>query len=278
MTLQDSVLKDAQNRTAYIASNYQFQFDAPPQAGSIYTGGFCVLGNGSLALGDTTVLYRCKSGDFHNLYDRHWAPQCDAIRIQVAPLSDAGSQGQTNGHKVVGTSMMATTKVTELADGQPQVIQTQVPVPICQIGDGQIQAHTTPCADAPAMTSVAPAINPVVQIPDGQPQAHPEPPVSQDNAGTPLVPPPQPTETGSPNEEPAPPPVVAPTPTPPPEASSTAPQLETSTRAAPEQPQAPSSSPSTVPVRAGANMATPGSAVSLIAAVVGLVWLFSCTN
>ncbi|KAM4063544.1 PIR protein [Hirsutella rhossiliensis] len=306
MELKDSVLTDAQNRTGYIASNYQFQFDGPPQAGSIYTGGFCVFNNGSLALGDTTIFYRCKSGNFYNLYDRHWAPQCDAIRIQVAPLSDTGSEDQTGGHSVVGTSMVATTMVTVLPDGQPQVIQTQVPVPICQIGDGQIQAHTTPCAQAPPITSVAAAVNPVSQIADGQPQAPSvvptAPPVSQDDDGAPLAPPPETaapqstaSETASPEVESAPPADRNPTPTPeatsavspdvesvPPSevATSSVTGLETSTRAAaarpsstqvPEQPQAPSNVPSNSPVQAGAKMAIPGPAASLITAAIGIV-------
>jgi hypothetical protein len=31
ITLSGGILKDAQGRTGYIADNYQFQFDAPPQ-------------------------------------------------------------------------------------------------------------------------------------------------------------------------------------------------------------------------------------------------------
>jgi hypothetical protein len=31
LTLANGILKDAQGRTGYIASNYQFQFDGPPQ-------------------------------------------------------------------------------------------------------------------------------------------------------------------------------------------------------------------------------------------------------
>lgn len=289
-------MTDSRNRTGYIASNYQFQFDGPPQAGSIYTGGFCVFNNGSLALGDSTVMYRCKSGDFYNLYDRHWAPQCDPIRVQVAPVSNADSQDQTGGRNTVGTSMMATTMVTVLPDGQPQVIQTQVPVPICQIGDGQIgdgqiQAHTTPCASAPATTSVAAPVNPVSQIADGQPQAPPdvplaptseptaspeqEPPEEDTPAPMPLAPPAKGTPMPSPSaplavNTPAPQassavePAVEPT-------TSSMPRLETSTRpASTEEPEAPTSAPTSPPVLAGAEMARSGPAASLIAAVIGL--------
>ncbi|KAL8944346.1 MAG: hypothetical protein Q9216_000531 [Gyalolechia sp. 2 TL-2023] len=56
ITLADGILKDAKGRTGYIASNFQFQFDAPPQAGAIYTSGFTACGNGKMApIPDATV-------------------------------------------------------------------------------------------------------------------------------------------------------------------------------------------------------------------------------
>lgn len=86
ITLADGVLKDAKGRTGYIASNFQFQFDAPPQAGAIYTSGFSACSNGTLALGGSNVFYQCLSGDFYNLYDRSWAPQCSPITIDLLRL------------------------------------------------------------------------------------------------------------------------------------------------------------------------------------------------
>ncbi|KAF7507787.1 hypothetical protein GJ744_010088 [Endocarpon pusillum] len=88
LTLNDGVLKDAQGRTGYIASNFQFQFDAPPQAGAIYTSGFSVCSNGSLALGGSNIFYQCRSGDFYNLYDRYWAAQCSPVTIETLALQD----------------------------------------------------------------------------------------------------------------------------------------------------------------------------------------------
>ncbi|KAL8997598.1 MAG: hypothetical protein Q9169_003145 [Polycauliona sp. 2 TL-2023] len=89
ITLDNSVLKDSQQRTGYIASNFQFQFDGPPQAGAIYTSGFSACSNGSLALGGSNVFYQCLSGDFYNLYDRGWAPtQCSQIIINLVELQD----------------------------------------------------------------------------------------------------------------------------------------------------------------------------------------------
>jgi len=79
-------LTDNFGRTGYIASNYQFQFDKPPQAGAIYTAGWSVCANGSLALGGSNVFYQCLSGKFFNLYNENWAAQCSPITIQVVTL------------------------------------------------------------------------------------------------------------------------------------------------------------------------------------------------
>ncbi|KAJ6438877.1 covalently-linked cell wall protein [Purpureocillium lavendulum] len=313
MTLQNSVLKDAKDRTGYIASNYQFQFDGPPQAGAIYTAGFSSCSNGSLALGSSTVFYRCLSGSFYNLYDRHWAPQCEPIEIVALPCDGSnpgGNPGNNNpgngGHSTVGTSMQVTTVVTVLSDGQPQVVPTTIPIPMCQIGDGQVQVHTTPCASAPPVTqisdgqpqgptnTVAPP-PPVSQISDGQPQAPsnapPPPPVSQISDGQPQAPtntaqpppvsqisdgqPQAPTTTAAP-----PPPVVS-------QISDGQPQAPTTTAAPPPpvvsqisdgQPQAPTSSNGSVrppapttsagPVPAGANSAA---APALLLAAAGAI-------
>lgn len=86
LTLAGGVLTDSAGRTGYIASNYQFQFDKPPQAGAIYTAGFSVCGNGSLALGGSNVFYQCLSGNFYNLYNTNWAPQCSPVTIDVLML------------------------------------------------------------------------------------------------------------------------------------------------------------------------------------------------
>jgi len=86
LTLSNGVLKDSHGRTGYIASNFQFQFDEPPQAGAIVTAGFSVCANGSLALGGSNVFYQCLSGNFFNLYDRNWAAQCSPVTINTLEL------------------------------------------------------------------------------------------------------------------------------------------------------------------------------------------------
>lgn len=86
ISLNNGILTDSVGRTGYIAANYQFQFDKPPQAGAIYTAGFSLCANGSLALGGTNVFWQCLSGSFYNLYDRDWAAQCSPITIETLTL------------------------------------------------------------------------------------------------------------------------------------------------------------------------------------------------
>ncbi|KAK4098032.1 hypothetical protein N658DRAFT_509948 [Parathielavia hyrcaniae] len=163
LQLADGVLTDSHNRTGYIASNFQFQFDLPPQAGALYTAGFSACANGSLALGGSAVFWQCRSGTFHNLYDRWWAAQCEPVLMVAMPCGSAGVGGEPPSSStvqpgpVVGTQVVTTTMVVPLSDGQPQVVTTTSIVYICQIGDGQVQGHTTPCVAAS-------------QIPDGQVQ------------------------------------------------------------------------------------------------------------
>jgi hypothetical protein len=172
LTLAGGQLHDAIGRTGYIAANYQFQFDAPPQNGAIYTGGFSVGGNGSLALGGSAVFYECLSGTFYNLYDRSWAAQCEPILIGIVPCGSSNVATQASDGQPGGTTILPVTQisdgqpqgtsavpvpVSEYTDGQPQVI-TAYPKPVTQISDGQVQAPTA-------------TGNPVTQISDGQVQA-----------------------------------------------------------------------------------------------------------
>ncbi|KAH7161713.1 hypothetical protein EDB81DRAFT_925345 [Dactylonectria macrodidyma] len=174
MALENGILKDAKDRTGYIASNYQFQFDSPPQAGAIYTSGFSACTNQSLALGSSTVFYQCRSGDFYNLYDRHWAEQCDPVQIIMMPCGGQGGGGSAAKKKVVG-SILAPTVVTVVSDGTTKEVATTIVVPMCQIGDGQVQVRTTPCDDMELPVITAP---PVSQIDDGQIQVPTAPAVT----------------------------------------------------------------------------------------------------
>ncbi|KAI5923444.1 hypothetical protein F4810DRAFT_207086 [Camillea tinctor] len=172
LTLEDGSTFDAQGRTGYIASNYQFQFDSPAQAGAIYTSGFSVCENNVLALGSSKTFYRCLSGDFYNLYDRDWAEQCEPVSIIAMPCGSDDSASQAGDGQVVGTTVVQTTIVTALSDGQPQVVTTTVPIPLCQIGDGQVQVVTTPCASITSVPVTSTYV-PVSEYTDGQIQVTP---------------------------------------------------------------------------------------------------------
>ncbi|KAF4895063.1 Cell wall mannoprotein CIS3 [Colletotrichum fructicola] len=261
LTLKDSVLTDSQGRIGSIVANYQFQFDGPPQSGVIYTSGFSVCGNGSLALGGSTTFYQCQSGDFSNLYDRSWAPQCSPIHLSVLPC---GSDAPVPSGNIVGTTMVATTVVTVIGDGQPQVVPTTVPVPICQIGDGQIQGHTTPCGELPPVTVTpappappapsAPAPSAPAAPPPGTPVAPPAaPPVT-----TPAAPPVQPSQPAASQPPVAPPAVNTTTPAQPP--ATTAPATPSST------------TPAAPPVAAGQHI-VPAPFVALVAGLMAVVYM-----
>jgi len=191
LTLAGGILHDAKGRTGYIASNFQFQFDEPPQTGAIYTGGFSVCSNGSLALGGSAIFYECLSGSFYNLYNENWAAQCEPVLIDIlacSASSGAASVASDGQPTVTGAATITqlsdgqpggtgiATLVSQITDGQPQapsagVIseysdgQPQVPVPtaVGQISDGQVQVTTA------AVATSAPAV--VSQISDGQVQA-----------------------------------------------------------------------------------------------------------
>ncbi|KAI0105042.1 hypothetical protein GGR51DRAFT_520647 [Nemania sp. FL0031] len=162
VTLQDGSTQDAQGRTGYIASNYQFQFDAPPQAGALFTSGFSLCEDNIMALGSSKTFYQCLSGNFYNLYDRTWAAQCEPVSIIAVPCGSKDSAGQSPDGQVIGTTVVQTTIVTALPDGQPQVVTTSLPVPIystyvpvSEYTDGQIQV--TPPGTVPATSATATA-------------------------------------------------------------------------------------------------------------------------
>lgn len=179
VTLQDGIMKDAQGRTAYIASNYQFQFDGPPQAGAIYTAGFSVCGNSSVALGGSTVFYQCLSGSFYNLYNTNWAPQCSPVAMDVIAC-DASGAGATQTGTAVATQSSdgqpeGTSVLTQLSDAQPNG-PTATAV-LTQLSDAQpngpsatsAAAVLTQLSDAQPNGPSATAI-PLSQFSDGQPQ------------------------------------------------------------------------------------------------------------
>jgi len=190
LTLVDGILKDAQGRIGYVAANQQFQFDGPPQAGAIYTAGWSVLTNGSLALGPSSVFWQCKSGNpnggdagaFYNLYFDKAFDICTPAAINILPCggssggSTGGSVGEQGDGQPTGPGAVAP-PVTQIGDGQ---VQMPTGVAVSQIPDGQVQAPTgAPVSQIPDGQIQAPTGAPVSQIPDGQVQAPTGVPVSQ---------------------------------------------------------------------------------------------------
>lgn len=121
LTLKGGILKDQAGRTGYVAANYQFQFDDPPQTGAIYTAGFSVCANGSLALGSDAVWKQCYSGGFYNLYsDDVTSGQCNEIYIEA--INGGGSSGGSGGSGGAATQApdgqpAETGAVTQISDG-----------------------------------------------------------------------------------------------------------------------------------------------------------------
>ncbi|KAK8131566.1 hypothetical protein PG984_008004 [Apiospora sp. TS-2023a] len=273
MTLKDGTTKDSEDRIGYIASNNQFQFDKPAQAGALLTSGFSVCKDNVLALGDTKTFYRCLSGTFYNLYNKNWAEQCEPVSIIAMPCGGKDTVSQVPDGQVVGTTVVQTTIVTALTDGQPQVITTAVPIPICQIGDGQVQVHTTPCASVTVVpTTKATPTAPVSQISDGQIQVPPP--------ATAAPPPPAAPTTGSAPAGGAPPastayPTAPSAPSAPAGGNSTAPTTSSSPSSpnVPSQPSpsAPASTPSAPPASGSSKQSAAGSIGALI---VGMVAAF----
>ena len=82
-TLANGVITDGDNRTLEIVANHQLQADNPPQAGSLYSTGFSICSNGSLALMSSAVFYQCQSGTFFNLYDQPVGANCNPVVIST---------------------------------------------------------------------------------------------------------------------------------------------------------------------------------------------------
>ncbi|KAH0235549.1 hypothetical protein KCV06_g2459, partial [Aureobasidium melanogenum] len=158
ITLKNGTLTDDEGRTGYIAANNQFQFDKPAQTGAIYTSGFSVCSNGTLAIGDSAIFYQCLSGTFYNLYDESTGAQCSPIYINILDTGAAASSGAATqiGDGQLQAPTSTAKPVTQISDGQ---IQAPTGKPVTQISDGQIQAPTSATG------------KPVTQISDGQIQA-----------------------------------------------------------------------------------------------------------
>ena len=92
LTLNGGVLLDGKGRTGYTASNNQFQFDGPPQAGAKDVDGWTVCPDtAQLKLKGEAIFFNCLSGDFYNIYNEKQGEQCNEVTIQVLPCTGSSS-------------------------------------------------------------------------------------------------------------------------------------------------------------------------------------------
>ena len=82
------LLRDQLNRIGYIADNFQFQFDLPVQAGGYGERDFSKYkdpGTGDVFLTwlGSPDFYKCRSGNFENLYSQSIAPHCEVTKIMI---------------------------------------------------------------------------------------------------------------------------------------------------------------------------------------------------
>ncbi|KAL9126845.1 MAG: hypothetical protein Q9217_004172 [Psora testacea] len=168
LTLNNGVLLDGKGRTGYIASNRQFQFDGPPQAGAIYTAGFSVCGNQSLALGDSAIFYNCLSGTFKNIYDQSQGGQCYPVTIETfacvsssAPVTLASSQPTVSGASSTTENIMS-----EMMNSLPA---TSAPAPTSAIPPISSVGSFTPIVNSTAPAATGTGATPTTIAPTSSP-------------------------------------------------------------------------------------------------------------
>ncbi|KAF2652195.1 hypothetical protein K491DRAFT_605324 [Lophiostoma macrostomum CBS 122681] len=168
-SLKDGVLKDANGRIGSIVANNQFQFDGPPpQAGAIYTGGFSVCGNNSLAIGPSTRWWRCMSGDFGNLYNEWIGDQCSEVRILAGLSSSSSSSSSTASSTSTSASSSASDSATVTTDLSSTIAPSTTAASNATVSSGSHSSSgslstksagtTTPVADAPNAQSTGAAV------------------------------------------------------------------------------------------------------------------------
>ncbi|MCJ1318310.1 hypothetical protein MMC15_003638 [Xylographa vitiligo] len=177
-TLSGGQLFDSHGRTGYIAANYQFQFDGPPQNGAIYTGGFSVCANGTLALGGSAIFYQCLSGTFYNLYDQSTGGQCSPVfinAIQCVGASGVTTTTTATSTTVASTTATPTTSTTSMSSTTvttssmtpsttSTMTTTAVIIPPSSMNMTVITSAPTAATTASVLSSA------VIQSSDGQPQ------------------------------------------------------------------------------------------------------------
>jgi len=89
LTLEKGQLKDSKGRFGYIASNSQFQFDNPVQAGGKGQDDWTLCSNSTLANQGSSNFWKCNSGaGFYNLYNTDYNPgACTLVNFIITSCS-----------------------------------------------------------------------------------------------------------------------------------------------------------------------------------------------
>jgi len=157
-TIKGDQLFDADGRTGYIASSRQFQFDAPPQNGSIYTAGFSICDDDKLNLGNQSVWWACDSESYANIYDSKFASYCVGIYLYArnpdANATDSNADATATGNATA----------TGTATGIVLAPVASDEAPVTQIDNGQIEEpakypYTVTPTEAPAPAPTETAAN-----------------------------------------------------------------------------------------------------------------------
>ncbi|KAL8806129.1 MAG: hypothetical protein Q9182_001530 [Xanthomendoza sp. 2 TL-2023] len=156
--LTGGVLTDQQGRTGSIVANSQYQFDNPVQKDALFTSGFSVCQNNTLAVGGSAIFYQCLSGDpndpenkaklFNNLYTKAQGPttgpniQCfesyiEVIGCEVSPeqsksfalLSTSGTKPATSASAPSSASAVTSTSARTSAVTSTSVRTSAVTAP-----------------------------------------------------------------------------------------------------------------------------------------------------
>ncbi|KAL9028438.1 MAG: hypothetical protein Q9196_003199 [Gyalolechia fulgens] len=182
ITLQGGVLTDQQGRTGSIVANSQFQFDELVQENSLFTSGFSICQNSSLAIGGSTLFYQCLSGTFYNLYQQSQGAQCNEIHINTIPCEADDSQSMSAQSSIpTATSTTATVAPPTTASVAPTTTPTVAPMTM---------------ATAPVVPSAPPATSAAAPYPVGNGTApastgtasSAEPSTSSTGTGAPFLP------------------------------------------------------------------------------------------
>ncbi|KAL2055441.1 hypothetical protein ABVK25_004249 [Lepraria finkii] len=161
ITLENGKLTDQEGRTGEIVSNAQFQFDNPTQSGTLFTSGFSICSNGTLAIGGSAIFYSCLSGTFDNLYSESQGGQCFPIYIDTIPCtnpSGSASVAPSASETTVMESSTVSSAGTTLMTSAPVVTSAPVslaPMTMTMAAPFPVSNSTTPAGPTASSPTIS---------------------------------------------------------------------------------------------------------------------------